>query len=902
MATQLEETVRVGGSGSCTVALTPQARRLLEGPVLATLLRLAAPTVGLMLLQAVIAAGEAAFVGRLGSHALAGVSLSFPLVMLMTTLAAGAYGGAVASGVARALGAGRSDDAARLTGTALGISPLLGVAWTAAMLPFGRTFYTALRANGQALEAAVQYSNVFFLGAGPFWVSSAAASVLRGGGNATYPAAAGAAGGLLTLAVLPLVIFGAGPVPRLGIAGAAWAAAAYNMAMAIVLLRAVWAPGSPTKPSLGSLVPRWRYASEILRVAVPSAANTLLTNLTFVVLTALVAPFGAEAIAGYGAGGRLEYLLIPVVFGVGSALVPLVAASDGAGDLARVRRLTHAGAALGAVGCGLVGGTAALFPGAWMGLFTSDPAVAGFGEAYLVGVGPAYAFLGLGLALYFAAQGRGRTVQPLLATLIRLLVAGVLGALGLGVLGWGIDALFSLMACGLVLYGMVMVAVMCRELGLYAGGRCAMRFVLIALCVGLAGCVRAPSAAPEAAPIPVTVSRPVEREVTDYADFTGRTAAVDSVEVRARVWGYLDRVNFKEGALVKKGDVLFEIDPRLYRADFERARGAVAQFEARVYRLDRDYRRTKNLLARGAVGREEYDRYEADYREALANLDVAKANRDVAALNLDYTRVIAPVNGRVSRYVVTVGNLIQSGDQNGGTLLTTVVSVDPMYVYFDMDERTVLRVRQLIREGKASSASETAWPVWLGLATDEGFPHPGAINFEDNQVNPKTGTLRVRGVFPSKDELLSPGLFARVRVPIGRAHRSLLVTDRAIDTDQGQKVVYVVTEKNEVVSRAVRLGALHDGLREITGGLEAGERVIVSGLQQVRPGLSVEPKPVDMPNGSQKSALRGQSQKPAVNGLFPLDNRRAAVHRSRVPITADLHGGVIPGRNQPHPG
>src|SRR5262245_11723688 len=375
-----------------------------------------------------------------------------------------------------------------------------------------------------------------------------------------------------------------------------------------------------------------------------------------------------------------------------------------------------------------------------------------------------------------------------------------------------------------------------------------MRFVLLGLCLGLAGCVRAPSTAPEAAPTPVTVSRPVERDLTDYADFTGRPAAVDSVEVRARVWGYLDQVHFKEGALVKKGDVLFEIDPRLYRADFERTRGTVAQYEARVHRTERDHRRAKSLLARGAVSQEDHDRYEADYREAVANLDVARANRDLAALNLGYTRVTAPVGGRVSRYVVTVGNLIQSGDQNSGTLLTTIVSVDPMYAYFDVDERTVLRVRKLIREGKARSARETAWPVSLGLATEEGFPHRGTINFVDNQVNPKTGTLRVRGVFPNKDEALSPGFFARVRVPIGQPHRALLVTDRAIDTDQGQKVLYVVNEKNEVVSRAVRLGALHHGLREITEGLNAGERVIVSGLQQVRPGLTVEPKLVDMPS------------------------------------------------------
>jgi putative MATE family efflux protein len=468
MEMQLEAVVEIGGSGGGpgSVALTPEARRLLEGPVVATLVRLAAPTVALMMFQGVIAAGEAAFVGRLGSHALAGVSLSFPLVMLMTTLSAGAYGGGVASGVARALGAGRSDDAARLAGTALGISALLGLATTTVMVLFGRTFYAMLGATGAALDAAALYSNVIFVGAIPFWIFNASASILRGGGNAAYPAVAGAAGGVAALAISPLVIFGVGPLVGLGIAGAAWVVVAYNVAMALVLLRAVWGPGSPTRPPSSALVPDWRYAREILRVSVPSAGSTLLTNATFIILTALVAPFGAEAIAGYGAGGRLEYLLIPLVFGVGSALVPLVAASDGAGDFDRVRKLTRAGAALGAGGCGLVGAAAALFPGAWMGLFTTDPAVAQFGGAYLVRVGPAYTFLGLGLSLYFAAQGRGRTAQPLLATTTRLLVAGVLGGVGLGVLGWRLETLFALMAGGLGAYAVVMVAVMRRELGL----------------------------------------------------------------------------------------------------------------------------------------------------------------------------------------------------------------------------------------------------------------------------------------------------------------------------------------------------------------------------------------------------------------------------------------------------
>jgi RND family efflux transporter MFP subunit len=369
----------------------------------------------------------------------------------------------------------------------------------------------------------------------------------------------------------------------------------------------------------------------------------------------------------------------------------------------------------------------------------------------------------------------------------------------------------------------------------------------LGLCLGLAGCSHAPSGAPAVASLEVTVSYPVEREVTDYADFTARTAAVDSVEVRARVSGYLDKVHFKEGEPVKKGDLLLEIDPRTYQATFDHATGSLAVAEARLRRTNADLQRGRELAGVG-ISKEEVDRRISDQAEATATVQSQRAAVDRARLDLEFTKVTAPVSGRVSRYLVTVGNLIQSGDQGGGgTLLTTIVSVDPIYAYFDVDERTVLRVSQLIAEGKASRHEEVEIPVWLGLANEAGHAHRGTINFIDNQVNSRTGTLKVRGVFPNKDEALRPGYFARVRVPIGVPHKAVLVTEHALDTDQGQKVVYVVGGENRVASRPVRLGQLHDGLREVTDGLKPGERLIVTGLQQVRPGLTVEPSLVDMP-------------------------------------------------------
>jgi RND family efflux transporter MFP subunit len=372
--------------------------------------------------------------------------------------------------------------------------------------------------------------------------------------------------------------------------------------------------------------------------------------------------------------------------------------------------------------------------------------------------------------------------------------------------------------------------------------------MIVAACSLVPGCTTKPAAAPPAAPTVVVVSYPLERNVTDYADFTGRTEAVKSVEIRARVDGYLVSMPFKEGADVKAGDLLFEIDPRPYQATYDQAVAQLALAEARTKQANADFARANSLSRTpGAISQQDIDRYAALQGEAVAQEQAARASAESARLNLQFTKVMSPIDGTVSRYYVTEGNLVQSGAMGGGTLLTRVVSNNPMYVTFNVDEQTLLHARQLIREGKAKSARDVEIPVWLGLSNEDGFPHQGIINFVDNQVDPRTGTLMVRGVFPNEERVLSPGLMARVRVPIGEPHPALLVTDRAVESDQGQKILYVVNEKNEVMSRPVKLGDLHDGLRVVASGLKAGERVVVNGLQRVRPGVVVEPKLADMP-------------------------------------------------------
>jgi putative MATE family efflux protein len=438
-------------------ATDPRTRALLEGPIAPTLLRLAAPGVAVMLLQALVGTLDAVFVGWLGAEALAGVSLVYPLLMLMQTMSAGGMGGGIASAVARALGGGRRADADRLA--AHGVLIALGMAalFTATLLAAGPAIYRTMGGHGAALDAALAYSRVLFGGAVAFWLFNSLASVIRGSGRMLLPAGVMALASAVYLALAPALILGWGPLPRLGVSGAAAASIVAFGAGSIVLALSLRSPASLVRLRVASFRPRLRLFGEILRVGAPGALNTVFTNLTVVLLTGLIGPFGTHALAGYGMGARLEYIQIPLVFGVGSALVAMVGTNVGAGRLARAERVAWVGAGLAGGVTGAIGLTFALFPRAWMGLFTAEPAVIETGIAYLRIVGPAYGFFGVGLALYFASQGAGRLAWPLLAGFVRLVLAATGGWVATRWLGGGPAAVFVAIALALVVMGVMVV-------------------------------------------------------------------------------------------------------------------------------------------------------------------------------------------------------------------------------------------------------------------------------------------------------------------------------------------------------------------------------------------------------------------------------------------------------------
>lgn len=359
---------------------------------------------------------------------------------------------------------------------------------------------------------------------------------------------------------------------------------------------------------------------------------------------------------------------------------------------------------------------------------------------------------------------------------------------------------------------------------------------------GVIGCKkRGPAAAP-GGPLPVNFVTVVEKDVVEWDEFTGRMQAVESVEIRPRVSGYLTEIHFKAGAIVKKGDPLFVIDPRPYQADLDRAAAESERAAAQLKLAQLELDRARELREKNTISANEFDIKSANFQVATAAHRAAEAAQNSAKLNLEFTRITSPIDGRVSDERVTVGNLIQPGS-GPDSVLTTVVSIDPIYVFVDADENSVLRYMKLDEEGKRKSAREAEMPAWVQLGNETGFPHKGVIDFVDNRLDPGTGTLRARIILKSWNTLLTPGYFVRVRIEGAPRATGALVDDKVISSQQGVKFAFVIKPDNTIERRKLDTGPLFEGQRIVRSGLKAGERVVSTRLQLLQPGMPVQPVP-----------------------------------------------------------
>ncbi|HNB80246.1 MAG TPA: efflux RND transporter periplasmic adaptor subunit [Rhodocyclaceae bacterium] len=371
--------------------------------------------------------------------------------------------------------------------------------------------------------------------------------------------------------------------------------------------------------------------------------------------------------------------------------------------------------------------------------------------------------------------------------------------------------------------------------------------LLTASAMLLAACSRGEANNPPGPPPPppVSVAPAVERQITDWNEFSGRLVAVEQVELRSRVSGYLRSIHFRPGQLVRKGDLLFQVDPRPFEAALARAEASLASARTRAELARTELARAERLVAERAIAQRDVDERAAAKRDLDASILAAEAAVKTARLDLEYASIRAPISGRISKEEVTVGNLIQ-GDGPSPTLLTSLVSVDPIYAEFEGDEQIYLKYMQMARSGERPSSRSARNPVLLGLANEQGFPRRGYMVFLDNRIDPKSGTIRARAEFDNKDGALTPGLFARVRLLGGDSYKAVMTPERAIGTDQSKRFVLVVGADGIAQFREVKLGALVDGMRVVRDGLKPGELVVVNGLQRVRPGAPVTPEKMEV--------------------------------------------------------
>jgi RND family efflux transporter MFP subunit len=390
---------------------------------------------------------------------------------------------------------------------------------------------------------------------------------------------------------------------------------------------------------------------------------------------------------------------------------------------------------------------------------------------------------------------------------------------------------------------------------------------------GADGGAGAPGGAPPAPP--VSVATVIQKEVSDGDEFSGRFEATDFVEVRPRVAGYLTKVHFQAGSLVKKGDLLFTIDPRPYEADAAKADADLKRAETSRELARAEVTRAEKLLAATAISQQEFDQRTATLKDQESAGKAARAALTSAKLNTEYAAIRAPISGRISRAEVTVGNLVTPGT----TMLTTIASQDPIHVYFDIDEQQLLKYESLRKTGADAVAEKSAGKnlISLGLNNENNYPHQGRVDFIDNRLDARTGTIRGRAVFDNKDRLFTPGVFAKLKLASSGTYNAVLITDRAIGTDQSKKFVLVVDKENKANYREIKLGPLVDGLRVVKDGLKPGESIIVNGLQRVRPGIQVQPEKTAMlPVGTNAVATDEKKPKPEAKTEPPASSATAS--------------------------
>jgi RND family efflux transporter MFP subunit/putative MATE family efflux protein len=809
--------------------------RMLGGAIVWPMITLAAPMVTVLVAQTLVGVAEAFYVGRLGTETLAGATLVFPLTMLMTMMANGGIGGGVASAIARATGAGRHDDADALAWHAVVLALLFGSLFTAGAIVLGPRLYGALGGRAGVLDAAITYSTFMFAAAIPTWIANLMAASLRGVGNVSVPALVTLLGSVLLMPLSPLLIFGLGPVPRLGIAGAGIAVMVYYVGAALFLGWYLASGRGGLTLRIGRL--RWVFFAAILKVGLISALGTLITNLTVVVVTGLIGRFGADAIAGYGAASRLDFILIPLLFGLGTAVVTMVGVNIGAGQEARARRIAWTGAAIAAVFCETIGIAAALFPDVWNGLFTHDRIVLNEGAIYLHRVAPAYGFVGLGMLLYFAAQGTGRMLVPFLAGLARLGVAAGVGWYCVACLGADMPTLFLVVSAAAVVFGAVnMLGALFQRPKPASGSAKAVRnrgvrnavvaavavvAVLSVVAIPLLGrAQRAETAVASRPPVVRTVV--VMTSPTAGRRFTGVIHARYESALGFRVSGKIAERMVDAGDRVRKGQPLMRLDPTDFELASKAAHAAVESARAISIQAASDEARRRRLLGEGWVTAQVYEQNKAAADAAAAQLRSALAQETQADDQAAYAVLAADADGVIMEAPGEPGQVVTAGQA-----VVRLAHEGPR------------EAEIYLPEGTERQAGDTAV---ASLYANPNQSIPARLRELSSMADPATRTYRARYVLEGPGKNAPLGATVTVRLSEKSARRPVyeIPIGAIVDNGNGPLVWRVDEVTSTVSSRLIDVVRMGEESAVVSGALDNGERIVALGAQLLRSGEKVE--------------------------------------------------------------